>query len=198
MYPVMTSYNKPDLNAPRFRPKRHGTLNAEFCNKIRAKKEEYKHLKDSEIKQIVKTFNDSLWQTVIEKRDGVELLEQLGFVFIGTCKKKKHDNPDIHNSLRYGVKVQHQNWESDQFLAKIFYTNFETKYRFKFHELWGFTGFRNFKRTVSKTYPTEWKKYVVVDNMARVSKLFRKKIFKEKKDKEDELLIETYDEFDMT
>jgi hypothetical protein len=194
----MTSYNKPDLNAPRYRAKRYNILNAEFCNKIREKKEEYKNLTDKQIKEVVKTFNENLWKTVIEKRDGLELLEQLGYVFIGTCQKKKRQNTDVKSSLKYGVKVQHQNWESDQLLAKIFYTNFETKYRFKFHEVWGFTALRDFKRTVSKTYPTEWKKYVVVDNMARVSRLFRKQVFTDKKDKETELLMESYDEFDMT
>jgi hypothetical protein len=96
------------------------------------------------------------------------------------------------------VKVQHQNWESDQYLAKIFYTNFETKYRFKFHELWGFTALRDFKRTVGKTYPKEWKKYVVVDNLTKISRLFRKHIVRDIDKKNTKLLLEDYDEFDMT
>lgn len=194
----MTSYNKPDLKAPRFRPKRHGILNSEFYKKIRSKKEENKNLSDQQIKDIIKKYNTNLWNMVIEKRDGLELLDQLGYIFIGTCKRKKSNNPDVVKSLKYGVQVQHQNWESDQYLAKIFYTNFETKYRFKFHELWGFTAFRDFKRSVSKAYPQEWKKYVIVDNLTRISRLFRKEIFKDKLKKEAELLIETYDEFDMT
>jgi hypothetical protein len=82
-------------------------------------------------------------------------------------------------------------------LAKIFYTNYETKYKFKFHELWGFEALRDFKRTVSKTYPTEWKKYIVVDNMVRVSRLFRKSLYVDKLKQEVETAIETYDEFDM-
>lgn len=194
----MISYKKPDLKAPRFRPKRHGILNDNFCKKIKQKGGEFKNLTNTQIKDIIKSFNGSIWESAIEHRDGVELLEQLGYLFIGTCQRAKSNNVNIKQSRSYGVKVQHQNWESDQHLAKIFYTNFETKYRFKFHELWGFTALRDFKRNVAKTYPKEWKKYVVVDNFIKVSKLFRSYIVKDKLEKETKNLLENYDEFDMT
>ena len=193
----MIKYNKPDLNAPRYRYKSHSILNKDFCNKIKEKGKEYKDLSNEEIKNVIKIFNQKIWESVIECRDGVELLEQLGYMFIGTCKKKKFNNPDVEKSLEHGVQIQHQNWESDQYLAKIFYTNYETKYKFKFHELWGFEALRDFKRTVSKTYPTEWKKYIVVDNMVRVSRLFRKSLYVDKVKQETEIAFETYNEFDM-
>jgi hypothetical protein len=138
-----------------------------------------------------------VWQHVIDSRDGVELPEQLGFLFIGTCPRKNGENTDYKKSLQYGVKVQNQNWESDQYVAKIFYTNFETKYRFKHHEMWGFTGVRDFKRTVAHTYPQEWKKYVQVDNLVKVSLLFRKQKFKDFKKQETAQLLEEYDEFNL-
>jgi len=193
----MISYKKPDLKAPRFRQKRHTILNSTFYDKVRNEKEELKNLSDKEIKNIVKTFNINLWKTVIEKRDGVELLEQLGYLFIGTCKFSKNV-VNVDESIKNGVRLRHQNWQSDQHLAKIFYTNFETKYGFKFHNLWGFEGFRDFKRSVSKEYSKEWKKYVVVDNLVRISRLFRRHIFKDVSLRKTNMLLETYDEFDMT
>jgi hypothetical protein len=157
----------------------------------------YRHLSCDQIKNIIVTMNTTIYQTVIEKRDGVELPEQLGYLFIGTCPRKVSDNPDMVKSQQYGRLIQNQNWESDQYVAKIFYTNFETKYRFAFHEMWGFQGIRDFKRTVAKTYPTAWKKYVVVDNLQKVSKLFRVHRHKEfqKKDTLDQL--QYYNEFDF-
>ena len=80
---------------------------------------------------------------------------------------------------------------------KIFYTNFETKYRFKNHDLWGFTGVRDFKRTVAKVYPTEWKKYVMVDNILKISRLFRIEKFKHMKIEETKELLKDYDEFNL-
>jgi hypothetical protein len=193
----MVKYNKPDLNAPRFRPKKHNILNESFCEKIRSKGGEFKDLDSKTIKNLITKFNGQIWETAIESRDGVELPEQLGYIFIGTCQKKKKDNPDVNASISYGVKVQHRNWESDQYLAKIFYTNFETKYRFKFHRLWGFSALRDFKRSVARTYPQNWKQYVVVDNLTQISRLFRKYIVKDILEKKDEEVLKTYDEFDL-
>lgn len=194
---VLREFRKPDLNAPRFRPKKLNVLNAAFCEKFYKEHPKYRYLSCEQIKNIVTTMNTTIYQTVIEKRDGVELPEQLGYLFIGTCPRKVSDNPDMVKSQQYGRLIQNQNWESDQYVAKIFYTNFETKYRFAFHEMWGFQGIRDFKRTVAKTYPTEWKKYVVVDNLQKVSKLFRVHRHKEfqKKDTLDQL--QYYNEFDF-
>lgn len=194
----MRSYNKPDLKAPRYRKKTHSILNKSFYDRMREKGDAYKSLTDKQIKEIINNYNEKIWKTVIEKRDGVELLDQLGYVFVGTCNRHKSKNIDTKKSIELGVEVQHQNWESDQYLAKIFYTNFETKYRFMFHELWGFTATRNFKRTLSSVYPKEWKKYVVVDNMVKISKLFRKHILNHKDEENAKVALETYDEFDMT
>jgi hypothetical protein len=194
----MREFKKPDLNAPRFRPKSLKLLNKIFYNHVKQLHPNLNNYSDEQIKLIVNTFNENIWKSVIEHRDGVELPEQLGYLCIASCPRKKFDNPDVIKSYHYGVKIQHQNWESDQYTAKIFYTNFETKYKFKFHEMWGFTGVRNFKRTVAKTYPLEWKKYVVVDNMTKVSRLFRKQIATTYKIKQSNIALETYDEFDMT
>lgn len=195
---VLREFKKPDLNAPRFRPKKLNIVNQDLCQKFYRQHPKYRHLSCDAIKNIITTMNGLIYQTVIDKRDGVELPEQLGYIFIGTCPRKVTDNPDIAKSIQYGQMVQNQNWESDQYVAKIFYTNFETKYRFAFHEMWGFQGVRDFKRTVAKTYPTEWKKYIMIDNLQKVSKLFRMHRAKEFVKNKTEIHLDTYDEFDFS
>jgi hypothetical protein len=187
---------KPDLNAPRYRPKKLNLTNVDFYDKFISEHPKYADLSLEKFKEIITSFNGMIWDTVVKERDGVQLPEQLGFIFIGSCPRKK-SNVDFKKSSEYGVVLQNQNWESDQFIAKIFYTNYETKYRFKNHELWGFKGVRDFTRTVGQTYPTEWKKYVQVDNMMKVSRLFR--IQKSEHDKKIETLdlLEDYDEFNL-
>lgn len=194
----MKEFNKPDLNAPRFRPKKHNILNKEFYKAFRAKHPKYAHLSDKDIKQVIVAFNGKIWNTIIDERDGIELPEQLGNVFIGSCPKKKKDNINYHLSAIHGYKIQNTNWESDQYVAKIFYTNYENKYKFKFHELWGFTGVRDFKRTIAKVYPQEWKRYILIDNTQRISRLFRKAQAKEFLLKEQEIKLDNYDEFDFS
>lgn len=190
-------YKKPDLNAPRYRPKKFNLTNTDFYNKFIEDNPKYANLSISQFKDVIKTFNGLIWKTVVEERDGVQLPEQLGYIFIGSCPRKTTDNIDYKKSEYYGVKLQNQNWESDQFVAKIFYTNFETKYRFKNHDLWGFTGLRDFKRSVAKTYPQEWKKYVQVDNLLKISRLFRIEKFKQFKTDETAELLKNYDEFNL-
>lgn len=189
-------YKKPDLNAPRYRPKKLNFTNAAFYEQFIKDNPKYSSLTPEMFKNIITTFNGKIWKTVVEERDGVELPEQLGFIFIGTCPRKK-SNVDFHKSQSYGIKLQNQNWESDQYIAKIFYTNFETKYRFKHHEMWGFAGVRDFKRTIGQTYPKEWKKYLMVDNLVRISRIFRKQRFKQYKEELTKDLLQTYDEFNL-
>lgn len=190
------AYKKPDLNAPRYRPKKLNFTNVEFYKKFIQDNPKYASLSVEKFKEIINTFNGLIWKKVIDTREGVELPEQLGYLFIGTCPRKK-SNVNFNKSALLGQKIQNQNWESDQYLAKIFYTNFETKYRFKYHELWGFTGIRDFKRTLGQTYPQEWKKYLMVDNMVRVSRIFRKQKFKQTKEEETIELLKEYDEFNL-
>jgi hypothetical protein len=194
---VVVKYNKPDLNAPRYRPKKLNLTNQEVFNQFIQANPKFASLTINQFKDVIKTFNGQIGEKVIESRDGVELPEQLGYIFIGTCPRKKGDNIDPKKSLMYGIKIQNQNWESDQYVAKIFYTNFETKYRFKHHEMWGFTALRDFKRSVAHTYPKEWKKYVQVDNLIKISLLFRKHKFQDFKKQETAKLLEEYDEFNL-
>jgi hypothetical protein len=194
---VAKAYKKPDLNAPRYRPTKLNLTNVEFYNKFIEDNPKYSNITIDQFKDVIKTFNGMIWDTAVKERDGVQLPEQLGYIFIGSCPKKKGDNTNYKKSEEYGIKVQNQNWESDQYTAKIFYTNFETKYRFKNHELWGFKGVRDFTRTVAKTYPLEWKKYVQVDNKLKISRLFRMEKFKQFKTEETAELLKNYDEFNL-
>ena len=190
-------YKKPNLNAPRYRPKKLNLTNTDFYNKFINDNPKHNHLTNEQFNDIIKTFNGLIWKSVIEQRDGIQLPEQLGYIFIGSCPAKINENTDYSKSSYYGVKLQNRNWESDQFVAKIFYTNFETKYRFKNHELWGFTGLRDFKRSVAKAYPKDWKKYVQIDNLTKVSRLFRLEKFKQFKTEETSELLKDYDEFNL-
>lgn len=193
---VSKTFKKPNLKAPRYRPKKLNLTNTSFYERFVEEHPKYSSLTVNQFKDIIKTFNGKIWETVIKERDGVQLPEQLGYLFIGTCPRKK-SNVDFKKSSNYGVVLQSQNWESDDYLAKIFYTNFETKYRFKNHELWGFKGVRDFTRAVGQNYPKEWKKYVQVDNLMKVSKLFRIQKFKHMKTEETKELLKDYDEFNL-
>ena len=85
----MKEFKKPDVKAPRFRPEVYNVLNKEFFDLFRKKYPKYKDLDNDSLKRVIKTFNKLIYQTVIDTRDGVQLPESLGWLFIGTCQQSK-------------------------------------------------------------------------------------------------------------
>ncbi len=169
---MINNFKKPDLKAPRYREKRLGLLNEDTIKEFKEKKPLYSKIDNVKLKKIIKLYNVKLWNEVINSRDGVELPDSLGYLFIGTCKPSKTVNTNYALSKQYGKVLQNKNWETDGNIGKIFYTNYSTKYRFKNRELWHFVASRDFKRSVAKQYPTNWTKYVVMQNKYRVAHLY--------------------------
>lgn len=171
---MLRDIKRPDLKAPRFRPCSLQLLNKAFCQKLRKEHKEVASLSDETIKAIIHTCGTVIQEKLVEVRDGVELPEQLGFLFIGSTPATKNGNIDYKKSIELGKEVRHKNWETDELTGKIFYTNYGTKYRFKFREAWRFSPVRQFKRYVAALYPIHFMNYVKVDSRLKVSQMFRK------------------------
>ena len=193
----MKEFNKPDLKAPRFRPEVHSVLDKKFFDNFRKKYSKYKDYSNDDLRNIIKSFNKLVFNTVIEKRDGVQLPETIGWLFIGTCQKSKKANVDYAKSNKYGVTVTNKNFDTDGKLAKIFYTTYHNKYKFINRECWAFNGSRLFKRSVAKTYADNWPIYIQVDPMKKIRKTFEYSIKKNYAKTRDNKRLETYNEFDI-
>jgi len=164
----------PDLKAPRHKVKRMTNLNTAFHERFIEKFPKHDTISIPSLKEIVTKFNENVWDHVVKNRDGAELPEGLGYLFVGTCPTPISENMDKHLSNKYGQRIEHRNFESDSFIAKIFYTNYANKYKFKMRELWGFKGCRSFTRSVAKEYPSNFKRYVQVDNFTQISRVYTK------------------------
>jgi hypothetical protein len=193
----MKEFKKPDVTAPRFRPDVQSVMNKKFFDSFRKKYPKYKDLTDSELRKIGKTFNQILYQAVIDTRDGVELPEQLGWIFIGTCQQSKKQNTDFAKSKQYGVRVSNNNWATDGKLAKIFFSNFAPKHKIKNREYWKFVACREFKRSVAKTYPENWNIYAEVEPTKQANLVYSKAFYKDLKTKEENEALKTYNEFEI-
>lgn len=158
---------------PRYKAPRYNVLSTDAVKQL-SKREDCLVKDPKLIRSIIIAANQAIAETVLDFRDGIELPEQLGHIFLGTCQPKVRKNVDFKTSMDYLKVIQHRNWESDNYLAKIFYTNYGTKYKFKFHELWGFKGCRRFTKRVGEVYPENWKKYIQVDHTLKISKLYRR------------------------
>ena len=187
---------KRNLNGPRFRAPRLDTLSEEWLTEIVNSKDCL--VKDKLIvKNIIKRTNKEIGNTIIDFRDGIELPEQLGYMFLGTCQPKVRKNVDFKTTDHYLKVIQHRNWESDNYLAKIFYSNYETKYKFKFNELWGFKGCRNFTKEVGRKYPENWKKYIQVDHTLKIASLYRSAMYQDERKELDQYRLENYNPLEL-
>ena len=171
---MISNFKAPNLNAPRYREKVLGLLNSELIKEFKDKYPMYENIDDTKLKNIIRLYNTKLWEEVINSREGVELPDSLGYLFIGTCPAAKSVNTNYSLSKEYGKVLQNRNLQTDGKIAKIFYTNYSTKYRFKNRELWQFKAVRQFKRTVAKTYPKQWSKYIVMESKQRVADMYKK------------------------
>ena len=182
-----------------------GLLNQKLFKRFKEKYPQFQDMSFDQFEQIIVTFNGEIWQTAIDNRDGVELPEGLGSIFIGTCKAPRvRRNPDYKKSRELGKVVAHKNWESEGRLAKIFYTNYRNgkqyglRHGFRGRELWNFSGVRQFTRAVSASYPSQWTKYMVIENMRNIAKLFKRTMAKDFAIKiTKEFDYSKYNEFDM-
>ena len=193
----MKEFNKPNVKAARYRPNANTILNKEFFENFKKTHPKYKDLDNKILRKIIKRFNQVLCQTIIDTRDGVQLPEQIGWLFIGTCQRSKKDNIDFAKSSKYGIKVTNNNWETDGKLAKIFFSNYAPKHKIKNREFWGFVACRDFKRSVAKTYPDNWNMYVQVLSQAKIDKVYNNIIYKDFLKKTTNTALKSYNEFDI-
>ena len=172
-------------------------MNKEFFESFKKKHPKYKNMDDKDLRKIIKRFNQILYQTVIDTRDGVLLPEQVGWLFIGTCQTSKKENIDFAKSNKYGVAVTNKNWETDGKLAKIFFSNYAPKHKMKNREFWGFTACREFKRAVAKAYKENWNIYLQVLPTAKIDKLYTGKLYADYLISADKKKLENYNEFEL-
>lgn len=194
----MEPFRKPDLNQPRYRAEAKQVDGKDFYTALCKKVPKADTLGHAEIRDIIKQFNEELTTYIMENREGIELPESLGYMFIASCKLKNGMGIDYHKSKLYGVKVSYKNWDTDGSTGKIIYTNYSAKYRFKDSAIWGFKPARKFKRAVSKHYTENWKMYIEINRNEKVSAFIDRMV--KNKDRYQELVkksIETYNEFDL-
>jgi hypothetical protein len=192
------AYNKPDLNAPRYKPTRLAGAGIKFYTKFYKKHPEYKHLHKSDIKKILVAYNINMRSAIVNERDGVEFPEKLGYSFVGSCPPAIKSNPNRASSLEHGVSIENTNANSDGLVAKIFYSNYSERYTFKMRELWTFKPNRYFTRAVSQAYRVNWKSYIQVDNFTRIKKLYDKIRQRNYAIAHTEIPGSDYNEFDLS
>lgn len=158
-----------DLKAPRVMNTYYSTLRDELYEEFK-KKHPDSTVTKQDFKNIVKASNSAIAELVISHREGVDLPFGLGKLMIGSCEKKRDKNYNWLLSSKLGKAIEHKNWESNKYLCKIFYSKFETKYKFPLMGHWTFSPARTFQRKVSSAFKENWNMYIKVPKFQKISK----------------------------
>lgn len=191
----MKSIKKPNITGPRFRTKRVSILTVNTLKEFKKKYPEYKNLTLTEFKNIIMTFNNNLVDGIIDNRNGIELPDGLGFIFMGSCPAAKNKNIDYKKSIEYGVEASYRNWDSDNRLLKIFYTNCSSKHPFENKQVWSLKAVKQFRKKASIAFKENWSKYIEVTPDQKVSAMFDRHRKKEYIRNLKTIVPENYNEF---
>ena len=121
-------FKKPDLKASRNRLKKYNVQTKEFFNDFRNKYPEYKHLKDTELRKKLRLINEWIIEEILNTRDGVELPQGIGYMFIGSCPKKISPNPDMQKSYIYNQVVNNLKDMFYEYKESSYFIGIEFKY----------------------------------------------------------------------
>lgn len=168
----MSNFKAPDVKGPRFRPKWKSYLKRETFKDLES---EYPEVNFKGFSEIIKCFNKNLVQGMIDSREGVELPQGLGYVFMGSCKPPKRSMIDYLASAKYGKQIRHRNLGEDGRLLKLFYTNCTSKYKFRSRQIWSLKFCKPVRKRCSIAFKENWPFYTEVDDVLKVSAYFKKK-----------------------
>jgi hypothetical protein len=185
-----------DRTKPRFRPERYELINNDFIKEINTKIPKTKGMSVKDLSSIVKGFNDYIRTYVCENREGVELPQGIGYLFLGVCKNSAN-TIDMPASTKYKQQISFKNWNSDGRLGKIFYSNSSVKYKILDNNLWIFKPAREFKKDSSKAFSENWKLFIEIDPKIKLSAYLRDFSYQRKVDKLIQEYAEAYNEFNI-
>lgn len=155
---------EPDLNAPRFRETYVEVLDRfkinEFLDKYKNVHPEMASYDILKVRNIIRTFNKNLYNLVIDTREGVELPNNIGCIFITVVKPKKNFI-NYKESIGKKKPIYFTNNKTDGYLADVVFSTKDNRYHFKNHEIWQFNTARDFKRDLCKRFPLTWNNYRV-------------------------------------
>lgn len=187
----------PNITGPRFKSSHKNALSNDFIRSFYKEYPEYRNLTKDQIRSIIKTFNYLITQEVLHTRDGIELPQGLGFLLLGSCPASNKRNIDFKRSADLGYTVLHQNWECDNRLGKIFYSNYKTCYPFRYKEAWGFRAVRQFKREASKEFRNNHTFYKEVLPLTKISKIYKRYTYKNLYKNKIPIVSTDYNEFNI-
>lgn len=188
----------PDRKAPRFRKSIFSIVNEDFIKEFLEEHPQYSGMKEfssiSLLKKLITNFNFFLCKHVVNYRDGIDLPERLGVVFVG-------GRTSIYNPVDYGMtnklgkEVKTTNLETNGVIGKIFYSKHSRNHGITVRTIWKFLPYRGFTKLVAQAFKENYNRFIRVENKRQLEILFEQRNRK-RKPAEKVFVPDNYNEFE--
>lgn len=190
------AFSAPNIKGPRFRKDCKNILNSDLYDNFIKEHPQHAAITCKQFEECVQKTSKRMWETTIADRDGIEL-PMGGSIFIGSTKITVKNNYDIQASIKANAPIKHRNYDTDGYVAKIYYSPRLSKISGRDRSLWSFKGHRDFKRTLSKEYPKDWKKYRMVEGLNTIVNNYKRAKTRHYFVASTEQAVKNYNEFDI-
>jgi len=189
-------FKAPDIKGPRFRKDHKTVLTKDLFKRFINNHPEYSNINVDLFKSIIRTCSSKMANVAIKERDGIALPIG-GSIFVGSTKIRIKNNYNIQASIKANAPIKHRNYDTDGHVAKIYYSPYLSKIAGRDRSMWSFKGHRDFRRKVSKEYPKNWKKYIMVTGLYKIVKDFNRHKTRNYLQETKNRVEKTYNEFDL-
>jgi len=189
-------FNAPNIKGPRFRKYFKSVLTTTLYEKFIKANPKHAGITFEQFVGTVDTSLEKMWNVTLVERDGIELPIG-GSLFVGSTKIKVKNNYNIQASIKANTPIKHRNYDTDGYVAKIYYSPHLAKVSGRDRSIWSFKGARDYKRTLSKIYPGNWKKFIVVAELYTVVNEYQRLRARNYFTESTEKAVQTYNEFDL-
>ena len=190
--------NNPALKLPRCRFKSKSIIDDVFIKDVKAKIND-ETVDSKMIRSVIKSFNLKICDTIVKERDGIDLPEDLGVIFVASKKYHRKgmysQDPTVYKKT--GQNIDFTNLHTDGLIADIIYTNHHSNFTFASKGNWSYDACRILTRSVSSNFRENWSMYKNLSStVANEKRELRAKI-KEYIDNKTTKVQAEYDEFNL-
>lgn len=189
-------FRAPNIQGPRFRKNYKRVLTKSLYVKFLLAHPKHSTITFKEFEDTINKGLAKMWQITLEERDGIEL-PMGGSVFVGSTKIKVKNNYDIQASIKANAPIKHRNYDTDGYVAKIYYSPHLARISGRDRSIWSFKGNRDYKRALSTIYPKNYKKYIVVAELYTIVDEYQRHRSRNYFKETTERAVKTYNEFDI-
>jgi hypothetical protein len=187
-----------DKKAPRFRKTRMDLISMELAEEFLKEFPQYADKEELKSKRafgnLIKNFNSAIWGHTIENRDGIDLPERLGVLFVG-AKTSVYTPVDYGETNKYGTEVLMHNYESNGLIGKIFYSRHSRNHGMTIRTIYSFKPCREYSLAVRDAFRNgDCRKYRRVENKKQLQILFEERM-RNRNRQQGYGMLDNYNEF---